>query len=269
MTTPTTRPPRLNSTKRQAMPRYHGAGLTHVGRVREINEDAILTDPEMGTLWAIADGMGGYGHGDVASDIVTQQLAQIEEDAAPIPGLRSSLLQANQLIQNRSAEPGMSRMGATVVAVMLKNAVAHIAWAGDCRAYLMRQGHLKLLTRDHTVVQDLVEQGLLATKDSENHPDAHIVTRAIGYEHNVEIDALSVPIIPNDLLLLCSDGLAACLGDQEIVSILRRETGEATMCESLVQATLEKGAPDNLSVICIGVRPGPTLVPGPASGTGP
>lgn len=253
MNTPTTRPPRLLNTKPPAMPRYSGAGMTHRGTVREINEDAILTDPDGGILWAIADGMGGYGHGDIASDIVTQQLALIEDDTPPIDSLRGSLLRANALIQKRGQEPGMSRMGATVVAAMLRDAVAHIVWAGDCRAYLVRQGHMKLLTQDHTVVQDLVDQGLLASQDREKHPDAHVVTRAIGYEHEVEIDAIAVPIIPGDLMLLCSDGLGSCLGDQDILDLLMRAGSQEAQCQALVQACLTRGAPDNVSVICIGV----------------
>lgn len=227
--------------------------MTHRGTVRDINEDAILTDPDTGTLWAIADGMGGYGHGDIASDIVTQRLAMVEDEAAPIAGLRQSLFQANSLIQAHSAQPGMSRMGATVVATMLRDAVAHIVWAGDCRAYLVRQRHMKLLTHDHTVVQDLVDQGLLASQDKESHPDAHVVTRAVGYEHEVEIDAVSVPVIPGDLMLLCSDGLGTCLGDQEILGHLTGAETPDAQCQALVQACLTRGAPDNVSVICIDV----------------
>lgn len=129
-----------------------GAGLTHPGKLRERNEDAILTDPE-GVLWAVADGMGGYGHGDMASDMVIDRLAALSDSAPAGPGLRMQIDEANRAIRAKAAEPGMNAMGATVVAVMIQNGAATIAWVGDCRAYLWRRAELRLLTRDHTVVR--------------------------------------------------------------------------------------------------------------------
>lgn len=253
MTSPTTNIPNLPAGNRRAEPIYFGAGLTHVGRVRQTNEDSILTDPS-GLLWAVADGMGGYGHGDVASDIVTQQLSTVEDDTSAAPALRASLLAANAMIQSRSAEPGMGKMGATVVAVLLQNAVANIVWAGDCRAYLMRQRHLRLLTRDHTVVQNLVDQGLLQNDQRDTHPDSHVVTRAVGYEPIIEIDAVSVPVVTGDKIMLCSDGLTACLGDHEIADFLAAGRDPKQLCESLIFAALEGGAPDNVSVVSVFVQ---------------
>ena len=253
MTTPTTRIPVAAPRPNFAAPRYDGAGLTHVGRVRSENEDAILTDPT-GTLWAVADGMGGYGHGDVASDIVTQQISMVADDVLAAPALRTSLHAANDLIQKKSREPGMGKMGATVVALMLQNAVAHIVWAGDCRAYLMRQRHLRLLTRDHTVVQDMIDQGLLHSEEREGHPEAHVVTRAVGYQSEIELDAISVPVVVGDRILLCSDGLTACLGDHEVGDCLAAADTPPDLCKSLIQASLERGAPDNVSVVSVFVR---------------
>jgi len=183
MSAPTTRVPLWPS----LAPRFHGAGLTHAGLVRERNEDSILTDPT-GTLWAVADGMGGYGHGDVASDIVIDQLTLVPDDAPASTALTAQLAEANRQIIAKTREPGMNQMGSTVVAAMIQNSVATIVWAGDCRAYLMRQGHLRLLTRDHTVVQDMVDQGLLRDGDREHQPESHVVTRAIGFEPDVEVD---------------------------------------------------------------------------------
>lgn len=251
MTSPATRPPRRRNAVTRRLPTFSGAGLTHVGRVRDTNEDAILTDPDSGILWAVADGMGGYGHGDLASDIVTQQLALIDDSAPAIRALRHALEAANTAIQTRSAAPDMGRMGATVVAMILKQAVAHIVWAGDCRAYLMRQGHLKLLTRDHTLVQELVDDGVLSPPDRDTHPDAHVVTRAVGYESRVEIDALSVPVVPQDRILLCSDGLTTCLGDHDIADLAAAATSPKSLCASLIDASLRRGAPDNVSVVAV------------------
>lgn len=251
MTAPKTRPPRgrpVHSPPNK--PIFFGSGLTHVGVVRKANEDAILTDPT-GTLWAVADGMGGYGHGDVASDVVTQELAKVADDAAAIPALRNSLRRANDLIQDRSSAPGMGKMGSTVVAMMMQDCAAHIVWVGDCRAYLMRQGHMKMLTHDHTVVQDMVDQGVLRDDQKDGHPESNIVTRAVGYEDVVEVDALSVPIIPGDRLLLCSDGLTACLDDQSVAGVLATAEEPQRLCSQLIEASLSYGAPDNVSVIAV------------------
>ncbi len=251
MTAPKTRPPRGRPIQvTGSQPIFFGSGLTHVGAVRNANEDAILTDPT-GTLWAVADGMGGYGHGDMASDIVTQELAKVADEVAAIPALRETLRRANVLIQDRSSAPGMGRMGSTVVAMMMQDCCANIVWVGDCRAYLMRQSHMKMLTHDHTVVQDMVDQGVLRDDQKDSHPESNIVTRAVGYEPVVEVDALTVPVIPGDRLLLCSDGLTACLDDQAIADVLATADEPQGLCSQLIDASLAFGAPDNVSVIAV------------------
>ncbi|MEQ6250628.1 protein phosphatase 2C domain-containing protein [Sulfitobacter sp. HNIBRBA3233] len=245
MSAPITRIPPLLPV---AAPRLYGAGLTHTGLVRERNEDAILTDPS-GVLWAVADGMGGYGHGDVASDIVIERLSEITDAALAPQALRAQLHSANAdiLAQTR----GSGQMGATVVAMLVQNSAATIVWAGDCRAYLLRGRSLRLLTRDHTVVQDMVDEGLLGDSDRESHPERHIVTRAVGVEPELDIDATVVPLVNGDRLLLCSDGLTACLGDQDIAEHMRDAATPEKMCDALVIAALEFGAPDNVSVVSV------------------
>ena len=249
MTAPTTRIPPL----RIAEPVFHGAGMTHRGLTREKNEDSILTDPS-GILWAVADGMGGYGNGDVASDIVIDCLSTLPDNALAGPALQSRLEEANRRIRAHSLKACTGNIGATVVAMMIQNSLAHLAWAGDCRAYLMRSGQLRLLTHDHTVVQDLVDQGLISDDGRENHPEAHVVTRAVGFDENVEIDTRAVPLVPGDRVLLCSDGLTACLGDQEIADTLAVAPGPEALCRQFIAATLEAGAPDNVSVIGVFAR---------------
>ncbi|KMK65222.1 PP2C family serine/threonine-protein phosphatase [Puniceibacterium sp. IMCC21224] len=247
MSAPTTRVPPIWPV---AAPSFFGAGLTHAGLVRERNEDSILTDPS-GALWAVADGMGGYGHGDVASDIVIDRLSQVADHALAGQALRARLTEANREILARVREPGMDQMGSTVVAALIQNSVATIAWAGDCRAYLMRHGTLRLLTRDHTVVQEMVEQGLLRDDDRDHHPESHVVTRAIGCEPDVEIDTTTVPLVPGDRMMLCSDGLTACLTEQDIAGHMRQATTPQVLCNALVVAALEAGAPDNVSVVSV------------------
>jgi protein phosphatase len=247
MSAPITRVPPIRPL---TAPTFHGAGLTHAGLVRDRNEDSILTDPS-GALWAVADGMGGYGHGDVASDIVIDRLSLVTEDGLAAQALRARLAEANHEIIARVRAPGMDQMGSTVVAALIQNSVATIAWAGDCRAYLMRGGALRLLTRDHTVVQEMVEQGLLHARDRDHHPESHVVTRAIGFEPDVEIDTVMVPLVPGDRLMLCSDGLTACLSDQEIAGHMDQGTTPQDMCKGMVIAALDAGAPDNVSVVAV------------------
>lgn len=234
------------------LPWVHGAGLSHRGVVREKNEDAVLTDPT-GTLWAVADGMGGYGRGDVASDLVIEALSGIDDDADPFDALQDRLQVANTTIR---AQSGGRTMGATVVAVMIARAVAHVVWAGDSRVYLMRSGRLRQITRDHTVVQDLVDRGEIAPDAAAHHPEKHIITRAVGGADELELDAAAVPLIPGDRLLLCSDGLTACLTDDDIAAELAKAVSPEAATRSLVSDTLLAGAPDNVSVVAIFVAVG-------------
>ncbi|MFN0113219.1 MAG: PP2C family protein-serine/threonine phosphatase [Paracoccaceae bacterium] len=235
---------------RPLLPVIAGAGLTHRGMVRDRNEDAILTDPS-GRLWAVADGMGGYGHGDVASDLVIDCIETIRDDEPPLPALTGRLAEANSRVLAKAAEPGMGRMGATVVALIVAGARAHLAWAGDSRAYLFRGGRLRLLTRDHTVVQDLVESGSLSAEAAEDHPDSHIVTRAVGGDAELEPDTAEVPLLAGDRLLLCSDGLTRALYESAVEGALGAGDDPVRTCEALVRESLANGAPDNVSVIVV------------------
>lgn len=231
-----------------AVPQFFGAGLTHTGLIRDRNEDAILTDPS-GVLWAVADGMGGYGNGDVASDIVIDHLSQISDGTLAPQALRTQLQAANTAILGQSQ--GKGQMGATVVAMLVQNSAATVVWAGDCRAYLLRSRALRLLTRDHTVVQDMVDQGLLGNDEREKHPERHVVTRAVGVEPDLEVEAAVVPLVSNDRMMLCSDGLTTCVGDQTIAEHMTAAETPRALCDALVIAALENGAPDNVSVVAV------------------
>lgn len=248
MSAPITRQPRI--LRGNAPLIFRGSGLTHVGQVRDRNEDAILTDPD-GALWAIADGMGGYGHGEMAADIVVDHVARLLDDDLPAPALRVLIEEANRAIRTRAADQGIDRMGATMVAAMIQNGVATIAWAGDCRAYLMRGGRLRQLTSDHSVVQDLVNSGLLRDDQREHHPERHVVTRAVGAEPRIEVDIVTLQMALKDRLMLCSDGLTTCVTDAEIASIMSRPADPRSQCRALALRALENGAPDNVSVVCI------------------
>ncbi|NJM82349.1 MAG: serine/threonine-protein phosphatase [Tabrizicola sp.] len=233
--------------------RGEGAALTHRGCVRDRNEDSIITDPT-GKLWAVADGMGGYGYGDVASDIVMDCLSRISDDAEPITALVTELDHANQTVRARARELSVAQMGSTVVAMILSQGRAHIAWVGDSRAYLFRRGNLRLLTRDHSLVQDMVDQGSLSPEDAERHPEANIVTRAIGGDETLEPDSMTVPVFRGDRLMLCSDGLTRAVYEQEIADALAVAPDPAAACTALMRKALDAGAPDNVSIIVIAME---------------
>lgn len=232
-----------------------GAGMTHRGLVRERNEDSILTDPA-GRLWAVADGMGGYGHGELASDIVIDSLETLDEDDDPAAALATHLSEANRVMRARAAEPGMGAMGATVVALVIDRGRAHVAWVGDSRVYLFRAGHLRLLTRDHSVVQELVDHGAIRAEDAEHHPESHVVTRAVGGQDWLEVENLTLPLAPGDRLLLCSDGLTRVVHEPVIAAVLGAVPDRAEACRALLGEALAGGAPDNVSTIVVDIAEG-------------
>lgn len=243
MTNPTTRvppPPEPRATV--------GAGLSHQGLVRERNEDAILT-ASSGILWAVADGMGGYGHGDLAAGIVIDELRRLQDgpDAAAL--LRQGFARANARVRARISEVGP--MGATAVAMMIAGNAAHVTWAGDSRAYLLRQGRLRALTRDHSLVRELMDRGELDARQADAHPERHTVTRAIGGAATLEAEQVTVPLRPRDRLLLCSDGLTVCVAEAAISAGLGAAPTPEGACSDLVERALAAGAPDNVSVVAV------------------
>jgi serine/threonine protein phosphatase PrpC len=236
--------------KTGALPTAMGFGLTHRGMVRDQNEDAILTDPS-GQLWAVADGMGGYLHGSVASDIVIDCLEDIHDDHDPAAALEHQLRRANTLVRQKASQPGFGPMGSTVVALFISRAVAHLAWAGDARAYLLRGRRLRMLTRDHSVVQDQMDRGELTPEQAANHPESSVVTRAIGGAPDIDVDQIALPLTAGDRLLLCSDGLPRCVYEPVIEAAMLAAPTAEQACSALVREALDNGAPDNVSVIVV------------------
>lgn len=246
MTGPTTRLPQ--SRRRRIVP--EGAGLSHAGRVRTANEDAILVDPS-GILWAVADGMGGHGHGDVAADIVIDHLTRVPVQDPGRGDVVEAIEAANTAIRRWAAGSGVAQMGATVVAALVNDAGASLLWVGDSRAYRWRRGTLLQVTRDHSVVQELVEAGRLSRAEAERHPQANVVTRAVGAADRVDVDAVDIPLEPGDILLLCSDGLTKVVADADVAAAIHADASADQICRRLVEAALHGGAPDNVSVIAI------------------
>ena len=230
------------------------AARTHVGCKRKVNEDAILDRPDLG-LWAVADGMGGHKSGDVASALVVDVLgAGPLGPALPdrIDEVRRRLLDANDRLIALRADKD-STIGSTVVVLVVEGSAFGCLWAGDSRAYRLRGGVLAQLTRDHSLVQDLVDLGEVAAADARDHPNANVVTRAVGASQALEIDLVAGEVRPGDVYLLASDGLTKVVEDAEIATRLREPDVNA-LADGLIALCLERGAPDNVAIVVLQAR---------------
>lgn len=229
--------------------RSYGYG-TDVGMSREQNEDNFCVAPEIG-LWAVADGMGGYKGGKTASRIVVRKLAEDIVNGIPLAESISKI--HHSIIEAASADPENKGMGATVVAMLTKDDDYEIAWVGDSRAYLWDGLQLKQITRDHSYVQHLVEEGIISESEAVIHPARHAVTQALGAEEleGVNVEVTSGVLKKNEKILLCSDGLTNEVDDEGIASILLKEQLSQAAVDMLVYQAKKNGGSDNITVILV------------------
>jgi serine/threonine protein phosphatase PrpC len=227
---------------------------SHVGCRRKVNEDALLARQDLG-LWAVADGVGGHAAGDVASALVVERLGQAmvgPEVATRKQAARSAIEEANLALWDM-ARAYRGTMGSTVVALAIADDGFCCLWAGDSRAYLLRDGTLRQLTRDHSLVQQLVDSGDLEPEAAINHPNANIITRAVGSQAGVELDSMEGDIRAGDRFLLASDGLTRLLREDELAAAQDADDLEL-LADRWVETALARGAPDNLTFIIVRVR---------------
>ena len=226
---------------------------THVGLKRKINEDSIFVDSERG-LWAVADGMGGHEAGEVASGMVTDALGALP-DCGDLDGLVAEGIAALQAVNGRLIDLARSiesdrTIGTTVVGLAVANGSYRCFWAGDSRAYCIRNGEIARLSHDHSLVQDLVDAGMIKPEEAERHENANVITRAVGVRESVELDCVGGGTQPGDLFLLASDGLTRLVDDDEIAAELARGSLDQA-ADRLVDTVLARGAPDNVSLIIV------------------
>ncbi len=244
-------------------------GLSDVGRSRTHNEDAFRIDAERG-LFVVADGMGGHGHGDVASRIAVEAIAESLAGGGGAAGgrpqgarshggkLREAILRAHRRVVGAiERDRSLVGMGTTVVGLVAggqgRGAIAHV---GDSRAYRLRDGVLELVTEDHTWVNEQVLAGVLSEDQARSHPLKSVVTRAIGGDGDVEVDVRELELRPGDRFLLCSDGLTTMLSDEEIESRLQGAAPLDEICRSLVSSANGQGGLDNITVLLLAVEDG-------------
>ncbi|AZD22892.1 serine/threonine protein phosphatase Stp1 [Pseudomonas chlororaphis] len=235
-----------------AVTRYESASHSHVGMVRQVNEDACLDAVQAG-LWAVADGMGGYAAGDFVSSLIVDTLRAIPPEPdlpAYVQALRAGLEQANAAVRQETAQRGVGIMGSTLVLLAARGDKATCLWAGDSRLYRLREGQLEVISHDHSYVQELLDSRLLSEDEAREHPMSNIVTRAVGTQDRLELSAVDLDVRPGDSFLLCSDGLTKTVEDHELRDVL----GNASPYEvvrSLVHLGLTRGAPDNITAVVV------------------
>jgi serine/threonine protein phosphatase PrpC len=234
-------------------PHFRSWAVSHPGAKRKHNEDAYVDRPDLG-VWAVADGAGGHQAGEVASGMIADALEAIT------PGLSASELLAevrlaiertHDALREEATRRGPDVVVASTVVVMLARG-EHFAclWAGDSRAYLLRRGVLRQVTRDHSLVQELVEAGAIKPEEAQNHPRGNVITRAVGAElDDFVLDKVSDRLVPGDRFLLCSDGLCKTLPEDEIAVLLGLIDG--TPPQALVDAALAANVSDNVTAVAV------------------
>ena len=230
--------------------RAASAARTDTGLVRALNEDAYLNRPDIG-VWVVADGMGGHDAGDYASRLIVETIDGISGPvgaATLLADVRVHLTEVNRLL--RVAAGGSRMIGSTVVVLLAHGAHYCCLWAGDSRIYMMRNGRLTRITRDHSHVQELVDRGALSPEAAEHHPFANIITRAVGVENDLKLDKVNDRLQAGDVFLLCSDGLTKEVDDAEIFDMMRGGSCDR-MVDDLVDLALRRGGSDNVTAITV------------------
>ncbi len=246
-----------------------GVGLTDIGRVRKINQDAFSVHDNL-QLWVLADGMGGHAGGEVASQIAVETIPEFftsQQDrnslnCIPAERLETLLVQAietanQRILAQASQNLEIKGMGTTVVAVAISQTADHgqamIAHAGDSRAYVLRNNKLTLLTKDHTLMEERLKLNLITPEQVRTHPLRHVLTKALGIEPKAQPTVQTFSLEPTDLLLLCSDGLTKMLTDQEIQALLLKDLSSLDqICHRMIETANRLGGEDNTTVVVIG-----------------
>jgi len=234
---------------------------THVGKVRQENEDSFFADPEP-AIFLVSDGMGGHRGGALASGIVVEDLPVMIENALDklrvgIPRTVKSILekaiaeQSKQVQLEGTSESGFKDMGATLVVALLRKGRCFIANIGDSRAYRLRKGRLVQLTRDHSVISELIEKGHIEPEEAAQHEAQGVITRYVGMEERAHPHVHSFALKEADRILLCTDGLTDMVPDEAIAAILKTEADPQMACKALITAANKAGGHDNVTVFLI------------------
>jgi len=237
---------------------WHAAGLTDRGKTRSHNEDNFSISSDL-RVFVVADGMGGTENGALASKLAVEELENHRSTNSPDKSegdalkewLCVSIDRANKVVRQAQSDTKKS-MGTTIVAaVQSDDGLLHIAHVGDSRAYLVRDGEARVLTTDHSVVMEMVVAGRLTKKQAKESPFRHLISRCLGHDEEVACDYMTLDNQPGDWIIIASDGLPAVIEEEELPGIIKDSQDPVQVCNDLVARTLEGGAPDNVTVVCI------------------
>jgi serine/threonine protein phosphatase PrpC len=236
--------------------KWESRARTDKGNVRKHNEDAFLELSGRG-VWVVADGMGGHRSGDVASQLVVDLVENIDETDRPsklLDMVEDALIAANRDLFAKSLDGDVTTVvGSTVAALIVVGEYTITAWAGDSRVYRLREGVLEQISRDHSEVEELIEQGVLTRASAEDHPAANVITRAVGGAERLYLDMELLALKDRDRFLLCSDGLYKELTEQEIAFHLGNGSC-AHACERLMEIALARECSDNVTALVVDFR---------------
>ena len=230
--------------------------ITDIGRKRQLNQDYVFTCVvplgNLPNLFVVADGMGGHKAGDYASkctvETIVEEVAKSKKKE-PVAILDDAIQCANRLIRKKSLEDeNLDGMGTTVVASTYLDGILYVANVGDSRLYVIGDD-IKQITRDHSLVEEMVRMGGIDRAAARNHPDKNIITRAIGAASSVNVDYFEVALKPEDIVLMCSDGLTNMIEDKDILEIVRTEGDLKTKADLLIKTANENGGKDNIAVL--------------------
>ncbi len=233
--------------------------LTDIGRTRESNQDYVYTSESpvgnLPNLFIVADGMGGHNAGDFASKYAVEQIVEYIENApmtGPVDVIRGALDKANaSLMALSSRDAGLAGMGTTAVIATIIGSCMYVANIGDSRLYLLRDDEMVQVTRDHSLVQEMVRMGEMDASEARLHPDKNIITRAVGAFEELEIDFFEQPVQPGDTVLMCTDGLSNMVDDMDIRQIIQTGRDVVEKAQRLVEAANRGGGKDNITVAII------------------
>jgi protein phosphatase len=225
--------------------------LSDVGKVRAVNQDALVVDEAL-MLYGVADGMGGHNGGETASAGAREGLISALQAKEPsLDALREAITQVNAALFKQQAEDeSLSGMGTTLSVIWMSEHFVYLGHVGDSRIYRLREGKLEQMTDDHSLVGELVRAGYLTPEQAENHPNKNVILRAVGTEEGIDIDLAVEERKPGDLWLICSDGLHGMVKDDKMEAILSVNTAEAA-ANILMDAALAAGGRDNISVVLV------------------
>ena len=237
--------------------RFLSWATTHVGTVRSHNEDAFVNRPDLG-LWAVADGAGGHSRGDVAARMIVDALEAIPPDLSAgemLMEVRQRITAAHNMLRGSEDDEDHVISASTVVVLIARGDHFACLWAGDSRAYLVRSGRMTQVTKDHSLVQELVDAGAITAEEAERHPSANVITRAVGADGELDLDKVTSTMMPGDRFLLCSDGLCKTVPDDEMAALMATSDPDGPT-ERLISAALTHRGRDNITAVAVEVLTG-------------